>query len=93
MGNFDRLKEMLQASTRAANNRFADRLPLDDTKEFDAARRGQIAKPPARGVAGPPGAHKQAWNIAEWDFLDTDCRKFTAISAIDKNRARCAIFF
>ena len=64
---------MLQAPTRVANNRFADRLPLDDTKEFDTARRGQIAQPPAGGVAGPPGAHKQAWNIADWDFLDTDC--------------------
>lgn len=72
MTNFDPLVQTLNAATAKSNRAVKERLPLDDHFDFEAARRGQIAKLPEGGIDGPIAGRK-AWNIADYDFLNDDC--------------------
>ena len=73
MSRLDKLRKTMAAATATVNEQVAQRLPLSDPKDFEAARRGLLAAPPAGGVDGPNGAKRQAWNIGDWHFLDDPC--------------------
>ena len=73
MSRLDRLRKTMAAATATVNEQVAQRLPLSDPKDFEAAHRGLLAAPPAGGVDGPSGAKRQAWNIGDWHFLDEAC--------------------
>lgn len=67
----DTLISALQKHTSAANKAWAAALPLNDRADFVAATKGHIASLPVGGVAAPGG--RVAWDIADYDFLDTEC--------------------
>lgn len=71
MRNLIALSKTLEAATARANSAVADRLPLGQTEDFDAARRGRVAGVPEGGIAAPGG--RKAWDIADFDFLKADC--------------------
>jgi alkyl sulfatase BDS1-like metallo-beta-lactamase superfamily hydrolase len=57
-----------EPSTRAANAAVRSRLPFDDRRDFDDARRGLIATLPdgiARAASG-----QVVWNLSDYNFLD-----------------------
>jgi alkyl sulfatase BDS1-like metallo-beta-lactamase superfamily hydrolase len=66
-GSDDRAKPA-SATTRKANAEVARRLPLDDQRDFDRARRGLIATPSSRQVIGDGGF--PVWNLDDYSFLD-----------------------
>ncbi len=57
-----------EAATRAANAAMAARLPFDDTRDFEAAKRGLIAPVPDGMVCTPNGT--ALWNLGEYAFID-----------------------
>jgi len=65
------IKKQLQQSTALANKAVSDRLPLSDTDDFDAAKRGHIASLPSGGVLTADG--RKVWDIGDYDFLDQPC--------------------
>lgn len=71
MTDLETLSKTLLAATARANAEFADRLPLGQRDDFEAASRGRIAGVPEGGIAAPGG--RKAWDIADFDFLKTDC--------------------
>jgi alkyl sulfatase BDS1-like metallo-beta-lactamase superfamily hydrolase len=56
------------AITGEANAEVGRRLPLDDQRDFDRARRGLIATPSSRQVIGDGGF--PVWNLDDYSFLD-----------------------
>lgn len=71
MPDFNALEKLLQDATARENAAVAERLPLQNGDDFDAATRGKVADLPKGGVDGPNG--RKAWNIAEFDFLKEQC--------------------
>ena len=65
------LEERLLAATEAANGSVAERLPLRDPSDFEAAQRGKIADLPPGGVMNAHG--RMAWDMAQYDFLKGEC--------------------
>jgi alkyl sulfatase BDS1-like metallo-beta-lactamase superfamily hydrolase len=57
-----------EAATRAANAACAAKLPFDDTRDFEAARRGLIAPVPDGIVRTGHGT--VLWNLGEYEFID-----------------------
>jgi alkyl sulfatase BDS1-like metallo-beta-lactamase superfamily hydrolase len=57
-----------EAATRAANEAMAARLPFDDTRDFEAAKRGLIAPVPEGVVRTEHGT--VLWNLGEYAFID-----------------------
>ena len=53
MSRLDKLRKTMAVATATINEQVALRLPLTDPKDFEAARRGLLAVPPAGGVDGP----------------------------------------
>jgi alkyl sulfatase BDS1-like metallo-beta-lactamase superfamily hydrolase len=58
------------AFTVALNDAVRERLPLDDPRDFEDARRGLIASDPSLQVAGPDGA--LIWDMPSYAFVDGD---------------------
>lgn len=71
MHDLKAVEEWLLASTEAANVSVAERLPLRDPSDFEAARRGKIADLPPGGVMNAHG--RKAWDMAQYDFLKGEC--------------------
>ncbi len=71
MTDFNALEQTLQTATAKANAAVAERLPLQNRDDFEAATHGKIADLPEGGVDGPNG--RKAWDIADFDFLKDDC--------------------
>ena len=57
-----------EAATRVANEAMAARLPFDDTRDFEAAKRGLIAPVPEGVVRTEHGT--VLWNLGEYAFVD-----------------------
>jgi alkyl sulfatase BDS1-like metallo-beta-lactamase superfamily hydrolase len=57
-------------ATRAANAAVADRLPLEDTTDFDNAMRGFLAKIETDTILNEDGS--TAWQNTQFDFLEGD---------------------
>lgn len=71
------LREMLIAlskpatvATRKANSQFREKLPFQDTKDFEEARRGLIAPLDATLIEGTKGY--PIWNLKSYDFIKPD---------------------
>ena len=58
------------AATRTANTHVAERLPLADRGDFDAAERGLIARDPALVIKDSDG--QPIWDITAYDFIEGD---------------------
>lgn len=71
MTTFEQMKDILAAATARANAAVADRLPLGERADFEAAGRGFLAKLPDGGV--PAAGGRKAWDIADYDFLAAPC--------------------
>ena len=56
--------------TKAANTALAERLPLNDTQDFDDASRGFLAAIEADAITTPDGT--PVWQIRQFDFLEAD---------------------
>ncbi|MGR3322433.1 MAG: alkyl/aryl-sulfatase [Pseudooceanicola sp.] len=65
------MREALARATGAFNGTVAERLPIGDKADFEAAERGFLAPLPEGRVMTATGS--TAWNIHNWDFLDGDC--------------------
>ena len=65
------LKDTLAMATSRANAAVADRLPLSDRSDFEAASRGRIAELPDGGILNAGG--RKAWDMADFDFLQGNC--------------------
>ena len=74
--HFHPLGTLPSEATRAAQAAQRARLPFDDTRDFDEARRGFIAAPAYRQIMADAG--HVAWNIGAYDFL-LDGQDFDAI--------------
>ena len=57
-----------EPATRSANAAMAAKLPFDDTRDFEAARRGLIAPVPGGAVTSASGT--VLWNLGEYAFID-----------------------
>ena len=57
-----------EPATRSANAAMAAKLPFDDTRDFEAARRGLIAPVPGGAVTTASGT--VLWNLGEYAFID-----------------------
>lgn len=57
-------------ATIALNRSFAEALPLDDTADFEDARRGLIAQDPSLIVTSAEG--EDVWNMPAYDFIQGD---------------------
>ncbi|MBV8393220.1 MAG: hypothetical protein JOY81_08555, partial [Alphaproteobacteria bacterium] len=57
-----------EPATMAANAALAARLPFDDMRDFEAAKRGLIAPVP-EGVVQTSGG-TVLWNLGEYAFID-----------------------
>ena len=55
MSRLNKLRKTMTVATAMVNEQVARRLPLTDPRDFEAARRGLLAVPPAGGVDGPEG--------------------------------------
>ncbi|WP_088623774.1 alkyl/aryl-sulfatase [Oceanicola sp. 22II-s10i] len=66
-----KLTEALSEATARANAKVAERLPIGDQADFEAARRGFLAPLPEGRIETRNGS--TAWNIHNWDFLDAPC--------------------
>ena len=71
MSDLSKLSAHLNAATARANAAVAERLPIGDRRDFEAAARGKIADVPAGGVDNAHG--RKAWDMAQFDFLKADC--------------------
>lgn len=71
MSDLDSLAETLAAATGRANAAVAERLPLGDPSDFEAATRGKIAELPTGGVRNAVGG--VAWDMSQYDFLRGKC--------------------
>lgn len=71
MTNLETLKATLSEATKRANSAVAERLPLNDRADFDAAKKGRVAELPEGGVMNANG--RKAWDIADFDFLNGEC--------------------
>lgn len=71
MIDLNNLSDTLHEATARANAAVAERLPLGQQSDFDAARRGRIAGVPEGGIDAPGG--RKAWDIADYDFLKNEC--------------------
>jgi alkyl sulfatase BDS1-like metallo-beta-lactamase superfamily hydrolase len=71
MSDLSELSKTLEAATARANMAVAERLPLGQKSDFEAASRGRIAGVPEGGIAAPGG--RKAWDIADFDFLQAEC--------------------
>ncbi|MES1949507.1 beta-lactamase domain-containing protein [Salinisphaera sp. S4-8] len=58
------------AATRTANTHVAERLPLADRGDFDAAERGLIARDPALVIKDSDG--QPIWDMTAYDFIEGD---------------------
>ena len=56
--------------TARLNRAVGAQLPIDDSKDFDDARRGLIAQAQSLVVRSPQG--KSIWNMPAYDFLEAD---------------------
>jgi alkyl sulfatase BDS1-like metallo-beta-lactamase superfamily hydrolase len=65
--HLDRARDA-EPATREANAAMAARLPFDDTRDFEAAKRGLIAPVPEGIVRTSSGS--VLWNLGEYAFID-----------------------
>lgn len=66
-GHFHELGKPASATTIAAREAARARLPFDDERDFEEARRGFIAAPPYRQIMAAAG--HVAWDMAQYGFL------------------------
>lgn len=71
MTDLTALDTTLLAATARANTAVAERLPLGEQSDFEAATRGKVANVPEGGILAPNGS--KAWDIADFDFLKGEC--------------------
>jgi len=55
-------------ATAEANAAAAERLPLEDPRDFEAARRGLVARDEEVVVEGPEG--RTVWDLRDYDFVE-----------------------
>lgn len=71
MSDLAELKPTLMAATLRANTAVADRLPLADRGDFEAAARGKIADLPKDPILNAAGG--VAWDMSRYEFLNGAC--------------------
>lgn len=74
--HFHELGKQPSAATIAARAAARERLPFDDERDFEEARRGFIAAPPYRQIMAAAG--HVAWDMGNYDFL-LDGEEFDSI--------------
>jgi len=57
-------------TTAQSNHQVLEELPFDDRSDFEAARRGLIARRPNWSCANNEG--DRVWDMTEYDFIDED---------------------
>ena len=55
-------------TTKAAHEKVLDRLPFENTEDFDLATRGRLAKPEALAIKDAEG--RVVWDMTNLDYLD-----------------------
>src|SRR5262249_2654747 len=71
MSDVEELRVSLMRATARTNAAIATALPIGDSTDFEAARKGHLSNLPEGGVRSLDGG--SAWDIARYDFLQSEC--------------------
>lgn len=82
--HFDAKGKLPSVFTIDAQNKTLNRLPFEDTRDFEEAKRGFIAAPPYKKIMAEAG--HVAWDMESYEFLLTD-KKYDSINPSLKRQA------